>query len=90
MPKPDGGKRRLGIPTVVDQWIQQMLLRVLRPIFEPQFSPHSYGFRPGRSAQDAVRAARALIREGKDWAVDMGISQFFDHVNHDILMHRLG
>jgi len=90
IPKPDGGTRMLGIPTVVDRWIQQMLLRVLQPIFEPRFSPHSYGFRPGRSAHDAVRAAQALIRAGKDWVVDMDITKFFDHVNHDILMHRLG
>jgi group II intron reverse transcriptase/maturase len=90
IPKPDGGKRRLGIPTVVDRWIQPMLLRILQPIFDPQFSPHSYGFRPGRSAHDAVRAAQALIRAGKDWVVDIDITQFFDRVNHDILMHRLG
>ena len=90
IPKPDGGKRRLGIPTGVDRWIQQMLLRVLQPIFDPQFSPHSYGFRPGRSAHDAVRAAQGRVRAGKDWVVDMDIRQFFDHVNHDILMHRVG
>lgn len=90
IPKPDGGKRRLGIPTVVDRWIQQMLLLVLQPIFDPRFSPHSYGFRPGRSAHDAVRAAQGLIRAGKDWVVDMDITKFFDHVNHDILMHRVG
>jgi group II intron reverse transcriptase/maturase len=90
IPKPDGGKRMLGIPTVVDRWIQQMLLLVLQPIFDPRFSPHSYGFRPGRSAHDAVRAAQGLIRAGKDWVVDMDITKFFDHVNHDILMHRVG
>jgi group II intron reverse transcriptase/maturase len=90
IPKPDGGTRMLGIPTVVDRWIQQMLLLVLQPIFEPQFSPHSYGFRPNRSAHDAIRAAQALIRGGKDWVVDMDITKFFDHVNHDLLMHRLG
>jgi RNA-directed DNA polymerase len=90
IPKPDGGKRMLGIPTVVDRWIQQMLLLVLQPIFDPLFSPHSYGFRPGRSAHDAVRAAQGLIRAGKDWVVDMDITKFFDHVNHDILMHRVG
>ena len=65
IPKPDGGTRRLGIPTVVDRWIQQMLLLVLQPIFDPQFSPHSYGFRPNRSAHGAVRAAQALIRAGQ-------------------------
>jgi len=90
IPKPDGGKRRLGIPTVVDRWIQQMLLLVLQPIWEPLFHPSSYGFRPGRSAHDAVRAAQSLIRGGKDWVVDMDITKFFDHVNHDILMHRMG
>ena len=90
IPKPDGGKRLLGIPTVVDRWIQQRLLLILQPIFDPLFSPQSYGFRPGRSAHDAVRAAQGLIRGGKDWVVDMDITKFFDHVNHDILMHRLG
>ncbi len=90
IPKPDGGKRMLGIPTVVDRWIQQMLLLTLQPIFEPRFHPSSYGFRPGRSAHDAVRAAQSLIQGGKGWVVDMDITKFFDHVNHDILMHRLG
>lgn len=90
IPKPDGGQRMLGIPTVVDRWIQQMLLLVLQPIFEPLFHASSYGFRPGRSAHDAVRAAQVLVAEGKDWVVDMDITKFFDHVNHDILMHRLG
>ncbi len=90
IPKPDGGKRMLGIPTVVDRWIQQMLLLVLQPVFEPLFHPSSYGFRPARSAHDAVRAAQALVQEGKDWVVDMDITKFFDRVNHDILMHRVG
>lgn len=80
----------LGIPTVVDRWIQQMLLLVLQPIWEPLFHASSYGFRPGKSAHDAVRAAQALVGQGKDWVVDMDITKFFDHVNHDILMHRLG
>ena len=80
----------LGIPTVVDRWIQQMLLLVLQPIFDLRFSPHSYGFRPGRSAHDAVRAAQGLIRAGKDCVVDMDITKFFDHVNHDLLMHWVG
>ena len=88
--KPGGGKRMLGIPTVVDRWIQQMLLLTLQPIFEPLFHASSYGFRPGRSAHDAVRAAQDLVAEGKDWVVDMDITKFFDHVNHDILMHRVG
>jgi len=87
--KPNGGKRMLGIPTVVDRVIQQMLLQTLTPIFEPMFSVHSYGFRPGRSAQDAVRAAQKYAQEGRDWVVDIDITKFFDHVNHDILMGRI-
>lgn len=90
IPKPNGGTRMLGIPTVVDRWIQQMLLAVLQPIFEPTFSEHSYGFRPGRSAHDAVGAAQRYVQAGKSWVVDMDITKFFDHVNHDILMHRIG
>ena len=89
IPKPNGGTRKLGIPTVVDRMIQQMLLQVLTPIFEPLFSEHSYGFRPGRSAQDAVRAAQQYAQEGKDWVVDLDITKFFDQVNHDILMGRI-
>ena len=89
IPKPNGGTRMLGIPTVVDRVIQQMLLQRLTPIFEPMFSDHSYGFRPGRSAQDAVRAAQKYAQEGKDWVVDIDITKFFDHVNHDILMGRI-
>ncbi len=90
IPKPSGGMRMLGIPTVQDRFIQQMLLQVLTPIFDPQFSEHSYGFRPGRSAQDAVLAAQKYAKEGKDWVVDIDITKFFDHVNHDILMGRIG
>ena len=90
IPKPNGGTRMLGIPTVVDRWIQQMVLQVLQPLFDPTFSEHSYGFRPGRSAHGAVRAAQAYVQGGKDWVVDMDITKFFDHVNHDILMHRIG
>lgn len=88
--KPNGGTRMLGIPTVQDRYIQQLLLQVLTPIFEPLFSEHSYGFRPGRSAQDAVRAAQRYAQEGKGWMVDIDITKFFDHVNHDILMGRIG
>jgi len=88
--KPDGGVRLLGIPTVQDRWIQQMLLQVLQPILDPTFSEHSYGFRPGRSAHDAVKAAQTYARTGKDWVVDMDITKFFDRVNHDILMARIG
>ena len=90
IPKPNGGTRMLGIPTVQDRFIQQLLLQVLTPVFDPQFSEHSYGFRPGRSAQDAVRAAQQYAQGGKDWVVDIDISKFFDHVNHDILMERIG
>jgi RNA-directed DNA polymerase len=89
IPKPNGGKRKLGIPTVVDRVIQQMMLQVLTPIWEPKFSDHSYGFRPGRSAHDAVRAAQQYVQGGKDWVVDIDITKFFDHVNHDILMGRM-
>lgn len=90
IPKPNGGTRMLGIPTVVDRWIQQMLLQVLQPIFDPAFSEHSYGFRPGRSAHEAVRTAQRYAQAGKNWVVDMDITKFFDHVNHDILMNRIG
>jgi group II intron reverse transcriptase/maturase len=89
IPKPNGGKRMLGIPTVQDRLIQQMLLQELTPIFEPGFSEHSYGFRPGRNAHDAVRAAQRYTQGGKDWVVDLDITKFFDHVNHDILMGRI-
>lgn len=89
IPKPSGGTRMLGIPTVQDRFIQQLLLQVLTPIFDPTFSEHSYGFRPGRSAQDAVRAAQQYAQKGKEWVVDIDITQFFDHVNHDILIGRI-
>ena len=79
----------LGIPTVQDRFIQQMLLQALTPIFDPGFSEHSYGFRPGRKAQDAVGAAQRYAQEGKDWVVDIDITKFFDQVNHDILMGRM-
>ena len=89
IPKPNGDKRLLGIPTVMDRLLQQALLQVLTPIFEPLFSESSWGFRPGRSAHDAVRAAQGYVREGRDWVVDIDIAKFFDHVNHDILMRRI-
>jgi len=88
IPKPDGGSRGLGIPTVLDRFIQQLLLQAMTPIFEPRFSAHSYGFRPGRSAHAAVRAAQAYAKQGRDWVVDFDISKFFDQVNRDILMNR--
>ncbi len=90
IPKPNGGTRLLGIPTVLDRWIQQMLLQMLQAIFDPTFSAHSFGFRPGKSAHDAVRESQNYVRAGKDWVVDMDITKFFDHVNHDILMSRIG
>ena len=85
-----GGTRDLGIPTVLDRFIQQLLLQAMTPIWEPKFSQHSYGFRPGRSAQDAVRAAQGYAEKGKDWVVDLDITKFFDHVNWDILMGKIG
>lgn len=90
IPKPNGGVRKLGIPTVMDRFIQQLLLQAMTPIFDPLFSEHSYGFRPGRSAQQAVQAAKQYAEQGKDWVVDIDITQFFDHVSHDILMGRVG
>jgi RNA-directed DNA polymerase len=90
IPKPNGGVRLLGIPTVLDRWIQQMLLQALQAIFDPTFSAHSFGFRPGKSAHDAVRAAQSYVQAGKDWVVDMDITKFFDRVNHDLLMNRIG
>src|SRR5882724_10772188 len=90
IPKPNGGTRMLGIPTVQDRFIQQLLLQVMTPIYEPLFSKHSYGFRPGRSPHDAVNAAQRYAQRGKGWVVDIDITKFFDHVNHDILMGRIG
>ena len=89
IPKPDGGVRGLGIPTVVDRLIQQALLQVLTPIFEPHFSEASFGFRPGRSAHQAVKRAQGHVAEGYGWVVDLDIEKFFDRVNHDMLMARL-
>jgi len=90
IPKPGGrGTRTLGIPTVMDRTIQQALLQVLTPIFDPTFSDDNYGFRPGRSAHDAVRRARDHIAAGHRWVVDLDIEKFFDRVNHDILMSRV-
>lgn len=89
IPKPGGGVRELGIPTVVDRLIQQALHQVLSPVFEPGFSEHSYGFRPRRSAGQAVQQARAYVEAGYRWVVDLDLEKFFDRVNHDILMSRL-
>ena len=90
IPKAEGkGVRKLGVPTVVDRLIQQAIHQVLSAIFEPGFSESSYGFRPGRSAHDAVRQARAHVSEGRRWVVDIDLEKFFDRVNHDVLMSRL-
>ncbi|MBN2563812.1 MAG: hypothetical protein JXQ75_23095 [Phycisphaerae bacterium] len=90
IPKPDGkGVRTLGIPTVLDRLIQQALLQVLQPIFDATFSADSFGFRPGRSAHDAVRRAREHIAAGHRWVVDLDLEKFFDRVNHDVLMARV-
>jgi RNA-directed DNA polymerase len=91
IPKPDGkGKRMLGIPTVVDRWVQQMLLRRLQRIFDPGFSEHSYAFRRGRDQHQAVQAAQKHVQAGKTWVADIDVTKFFDRVNHDILMTRIG
>ena len=89
IPKPDGGERELGIPTVVDRLIQQALLQVLQPILDPTFSEHSYGFRPGRRAHGAVLAAQSYVQSGRRVVVDVDLEKFFDRVNHDILIDRL-
>jgi RNA-directed DNA polymerase len=89
IPKPDGGTRTLGIPTVLDRMIQQALLQVLQPIFDPTFSDDSYGFRPGHSAHQAVLRAQEHIAAGHRWVVDLDLERFFDRVNHDVLMARV-
>jgi RNA-directed DNA polymerase len=89
IPKPDGGVRLLGVPTVLDRLVQQALAQVLEPVFDPRFSEHSYGFRPGRSAHQAVETARSYVADGYRWVVDVDLEKFFDRVNHDKLMHRV-
>jgi group II intron reverse transcriptase/maturase len=89
IPKPQGAVRTLGVPTVVDRLIQQALNQAMQPLFEPTFSQASYGFRPGKSAQQAVTKASEYIRAGKRWVVDMDLEKFFDRVNHDVLMARV-
>ena len=89
IPKPSGGVRELGIPTVLDRLIQQAMLQVLTPLFDPHFSDFSYGFRPKRSAHDALRQAKKYVEEGRGWVVDIDLESFFDRVNHDKLMTRV-
>lgn len=89
IPKPGGGTRMLGIPTVLDRLIQQALLQVLTPIYDPTFSESSFGFRPGRSTHQAILRARTHVRAGNRWVVDMDLEKFFDQVNHDVLMSRV-
>jgi RNA-directed DNA polymerase len=89
IPKANGGTRQLGIPTVIDRLIQQAVLQVLQPVFEPAFSAHSYGFRPGRSAHQAVQQAQQYVQSGKHYVVDVDLEKFFDHVDHDVLMGKL-
>jgi RNA-directed DNA polymerase len=89
IPKADGGERELGIPTVTDRLIQQALLQVLQPMLDPSFSEHSYGFRPGRRAHEAIVAAQGYIQSGRRIVVDVDLEKFFDRVNHDILIDRL-
>lgn len=89
IPKSGGGVRQLGIPTVLDRFVQQLLLQVLQPTFDPTFSEHSHGFRPGRRAHDGVREAQRYIQDGGHWVVDVDLEKFFDRVNHDVLMGML-
>lgn len=90
IPKPGGaGLRMLGIPVVLDRWIQQSILQVLTPIYDPTFSENSYGFRPGRSAHGAILKAHEYVKEGYDWVADADLEKFFDRVNHDVLMARI-
>lgn len=89
IPKPGGGERQLGIPTVVDRFVQQAMTQVLEPIFDPMFSESSYGFRPKRSAHQALKAASEYVKEGRVWVVDLDLEKFFDRVNHDILMSKI-
>lgn len=87
--KPGGGVRQLGIPTVIDRLIQQCILQTLQPQWDPTFHKHSYGFRPGKSAHQAIARAQSLVQEGRCWVVDVDLEKFFDRVNHDILMDRV-
>ncbi|HET6220301.1 MAG TPA: group II intron reverse transcriptase/maturase [Acidobacteriaceae bacterium] len=90
IPKPQGGVRILGVPTLADRLIQQALNQILQPLFDPEFSESSFGFRPGRNAHQAVQAAQGYVAAGKRWTVDLDLEKFFDRVNHDVLMARVG
>ena len=90
IPKQGGGKRMLGIPTVMDRVIQQAVAQVLTPIFDPTFSESSFGFRPGRNAHQAIRQVQATVKDGSEIAVDLDLAKFFDTVSHDLLMGLLG
>ncbi|HBT5914307.1 TPA: group II intron reverse transcriptase/maturase, partial [Klebsiella pneumoniae] len=90
IPKPDGGERMLGIPAVIDRVIQQAIAQVISPYFEPQFSPHSYGYRPHKRASQAVNHVQSCVKQGYKTAVDIDLSKFFDEVDHDMLMNRVG
>lgn len=89
IPKPGGGQRGLGIPNVVDRWVQQAMLQILQPIFEPTFHPSSHGFRPARGAHTAIAQAKQYLEGGKQWVVDLDLSKFFDRVNHQRLLDRM-
>src|SRR5258708_1215288 len=89
IPKPDGGVRLLGIPCVRDRVVQAAIKALLEPKLDPQFSQHSYGFRPGRNQQQAVRAAKKIVESGKEYVVDLDLAKFFDTINHDRLISRL-
>ena len=89
IPKPDGSQRHLGIPNVLDRVVQQAILLVLTPIFDPNFSDSSFGYRPGRSAHEAIRLVQKHIQAGYRWCVDMDLAKFFDTVQHDVLMSRV-
>ena len=86
IPKPDGGIRNLGVPTVTDRFVQQAIAQILTPIYEEQFHEHSYGFRPNRCAQQAIQKALDMLNDGYDWIVDIDLAKFFDTVNHDKLI----
>ena len=90
IPKPDGGVRNLGVPTVTDRFVQQAIAQVLTPIYEEQFHDHSYGFRPNRCAQQAILTALEMMNDGNEWIVDIDLEKFFDTVNHDKLMTIIG